>query len=88
MKEVKLVELSSPGCHNCAAFKELWEEIKDDWPNVNFTEVSLTDPEGQELVQKYQIFASPGIILNDELFATGGINKDEFINKLSELSQE
>ncbi len=88
MKEVKLVELSSPGCHNCAAFKEMWEEIKGDWSNVNFTEVSLVDPAGQELVQKYQIFASPGIIINDELFSTGGVNKDDFINKLTELSQD
>lgn len=88
MKEVKLVELSSPGCHNCAAFREMWEEMKGDWPNVVFTDVSITDEVGQELVQKFQIMASPGIIINDELFATGGINKEDFIKKLTELSQE
>lgn len=88
MKKVTLEELTSPGCHNCAAFKEFWEEIKGDWPNVDFKEVSLTEPEGQEMVQKYQIFASPGIILNNELFSTGGINKDAFIEKLTELSKE
>lgn len=86
MREVTLVELSSPGCHNCAAFKEMWEGEKANWPNVKFTEVSLMDPQGQELVQKYQIFASPGIIINDELFSTGGVNKDEFLAKLKELS--
>ena len=86
MNEVVLEELSSPGCHNCAAFKEFWEEEKANWPNVKFTEVSLVDPAGQEMVQKYQIFASPGIILNGELFATGGIDKDAFLEKLKELS--
>jgi glutaredoxin len=88
MREVTLVELSSPGCHNCAAFKEMWEVEKANWPNVKFSDVSLIDPAGQELVQKYQIFASPGIIINDELFSTGGVNKDEFIKKLEELSKE
>lgn len=88
MKEIVLEELSSPGCHNCAAFKEFWEGVKADWPNVSFKEVSIVDAEGQEMVQKYQIFASPGIIINGELFSTGGVNKDAFIAKLTELSKE
>ena len=86
MNDVSMIELSSPGCHNCAAFKEFWEEEKQNWPNVAFREVSLTEPEGQEIVQKYQIFASPGIIINDELFSTGGVDKDSLKEKLKELS--
>lgn len=86
MNTIVLEELSSPGCHNCAAFKEFWESIKGEWPNVEFKEVSIIDPEGQELVQKHQIFASPGIILNGELFSTGGIDKATFVAKLKELS--
>ncbi len=86
MNEISLTELSSPGCHNCATFKEFWETESANWPNVKFTEVSLVDTEGQELVQKHQIFASPGIIINDELFATGGIDKEAFLTKLKELS--
>lgn len=87
MSEIQVVELSSPGCHNCAAFKEFWETEQANWPNVHFKEVSLIDPEGQELVQKHQIFASPGIIINDELFSTGGVNQSDFKAKLTELSQ-
>lgn len=86
MREILLEELSSPGCHNCAGFKEFWEAEKANWSNVTFKEVSILDPEGQEMVQKYQIFASPGIIINGELFSTGGVNKDDFIKKLTELS--
>lgn len=86
MNTIVLEELSSPGCHNCAAFKEFWESIKGEWPNVEFKEVSIIEPEGQELVQKHQIFASPGIILNGELFSTGGIDKNTFVAKLKELS--
>lgn len=86
MSQIVVEELTSPGCHNCAAFKEFWETEKENWPNVTFKEVSLTDPEGQEMVQKYQIFASPGIIINGELFSTGGVDKDKFKEKLKELS--
>lgn len=86
MKEIVLEELSSPGCHNCAAFREFWENEKVNWPQVTFKEFSITDPEGQEMVSKYQIFASPGIVINGELFATGGIDKKAFLEKLTELS--
>ena len=86
MKEVVLEELTSPGCHNCAAFKDFWETEKLNWPNVTFKELSIVDPEGQEMVQKHQIFASPGIIINGELFSTGGLDQDKFIEKLKEVS--
>jgi glutaredoxin len=86
MNEVVLEELTSPGCHNCAAFKAFWEKEKENWPDVTFKEVSLTTPAGQEMVQKYQIFASPGIILNGELFSTGGVDTNAFLTKLKELS--
>lgn len=88
MKEVELIELSSPGCHNCAAFKAFWDEEQKNWPNVKFKEVSLVDPEGQELVQKHQIFASPGIIVDGELFSTGGVDQKGLQAKLKELSEQ
>ena len=86
MNTIEVVELSSPGCHNCAAFKEFWETEKANWPTVTLKEVSILDTEGQELVQKHQIFASPGILINGELFSTGGVNKDQFLAKLKELA--
>ncbi len=88
MKSVSLTELSAPGCKICHAFEEFWHSIEKDWPNVTYKNVSVITPEGQEMVQKYMIFASPGIILNGELFATGGFNKDKFVEKLKELSKE
>ena len=86
MNTVLIEELSSPGCHNCAAFKAFWETEKVNWPNATLKEISILDTEGQELVQKHQIFASPGILLNGELFCTGGVNQGDFITKLKELS--
>jgi glutaredoxin len=87
MKAVKLEVLTSPGCHICRAFKEYWHTIEKDWPDVSFREVDVTTPEGQELAQRYMIFASPGIILNGELWATGGFDREKFIKKLEELSR-
>mgnify|MGYP001571331123 FL=1 len=88
MKQVIVEELSSPGCHICKQFEEFWHSTEKEWPNVTYKNVSVTTPEGQEMAQKYMIMASPGIILNGELWATGGFDKEKFVQKLKELSGE
>ena len=85
MKEVELIELSAPGCTHCRAFQDFWHSLAAEWPSVKFREVSVVTPEGQELAGKHMIFASPGIILNGQLFSTGGVDKDKFLAKLKEL---
>ncbi len=86
-KSISLDVLATPGCVNCKLFEEFWHSIEKDWPNIAFRHIDALSPEGQEMIGKYMIFASPGIILNGELFATGGFNKDKFLEKLKELSQ-
>ncbi|MCH7730058.1 thioredoxin family protein [Patescibacteria group bacterium] len=86
MKQVTLTELTSPGCTICKAFEEFWHSIETDWPNVKFRKSDVSTPEGQEMAQKYMILASPGIILNGELWATGGFDREKFVAKLKELS--
>ena len=87
MKPITLEVLASPGCHNCKAFEAFWHAIEKDWPDVRFKHLDVTTSEGQEMAGKYMIFASPGIILNNELWATGGFDKDKFVARLKELSQ-
>lgn len=87
MKPITLEELSSPGCQICRAFEEFWHSIKKDWPDVVYKNIDVTTPGGQEMAGKYMIFSAPGIILNGELWASGGFDKDQFIKKLEELSQ-
>ena len=87
MKEIILEELSAPNCHICKMFEEFWGSIKDQFPNVKYRNISVITPEGIEIVGKYGIFSSPGIIINGELFSTGGFNKEKFLQKLKELSQ-
>jgi thiol-disulfide isomerase/thioredoxin len=86
VQEIKLEVLASPGCHVCRMFEEYWQGISRNWPNVSFKHFDVTTPEGQEVAQKYMIFASPGIILNGEVWATGGFDKNKFIERLKELS--
>ncbi|MDP3771887.1 MAG: thioredoxin family protein [bacterium] len=87
MKPVTLEVLASPGCHTCKAFEEFWHTIEKEWPNVLFTHIEVTTPEGVAMAGKYMIFTSPGIILNGELFAAGGFDKEKFLAKIKELSQ-
>jgi len=86
MNNIKLELLTSPGCHNCKVFKAFWEPIANKWPNISYSEISILDPEGQKIAQKHMILASPGLLINDELFSTGGIDQDEFLAKIKELS--
>lgn len=86
MKEIILEELSAPGCQICKQFEEFWHSIEGQFPNVKYKNVSVASPEGMEMAGKYEIFASPGIIINGQLWATGGFDRGKFIAKLKEIS--
>ena len=86
MKPVVLETVSSPGCSHCAAFEEFWHSVEKEWPNVTYHNISILSPEGQALAAKHMILASPGIVLNGEIHATGGYDQDKFLTRLKELS--
>ncbi len=73
------------GCHNCAAAKKIFDEVMPNYPNVEVTEIDITSEEGQGLVSKYAVLASPGIIIDGELFSTGGVSHDKLVEKLKSL---
>jgi len=86
MNKVKF--LTMVGCHNCAAVKAVFDEIMPEFKDsVEVEEIDMLSDEGQALVQKYSVFASPGIIINDELFSTGGVDRDKLVEKLSSLTE-
>ena len=88
MQNILLQELSSPGCHHCAEFEKFWHTIEKDYPNVEYKKIDITSPEGQEMLRKYMIFASPGIIINGEVFSVGGFDRNKFVAKVKELSSQ
>ncbi len=83
----KIQFLTMVGCHNCEAAKKIFDEVLPDFSDIEVDEIDITTDEGQQLVQKYSVMASPGIIINDELFSTGGVNKDKLVEKLKSLSE-
>lgn len=87
MHSVSLDILTSPGCTHCAHFLSFWEKEKAKWEHVVMREVSILTEEGQLLAREHSIFASPGIILNGELYSSGGYDEAEFTKKLAELSK-
>lgn len=85
---IKIKFLTMQGCHSCEAAKKIFDEIMPEFKDkVEVEEFDMATPEGQELVQKYSVLASPGIIINDELFSTGGVNKEKLIEKLKSITE-
>ena len=74
----KIQFLTMPDCHSCKAVKKTLEEILPDFSNIKMEEIDMLTPKGQELVQKYGIMSSPGVIINEELFSTGGVRSAPF----------
>lgn len=87
MKKIKIQEISTPACVCCAeARKVLDDEIKKQFPSIEMEFIDMLSEKGQEMVQKYGIMASPGIIVNDELFSVGGLDKNKPVEKIKSLN--
>lgn len=76
-----------PGCYHCAKAKEIFEELKSKYPKMQIEEIDATTEKGMEFVSKYSIFQSPGIIINGELFSTGALSREKFIEKIERLKE-
>ncbi len=88
MNTIKIKELSTTGCSHCAATKKILEgEIKPNFPEVEIEHVDMMSEKGQKMVQDYGIMASPGIILNGELFSVGGLDINKLVEKIKALSK-
>ena len=87
MNTVRIQELSTPGCAHCVEAKKILQnEIKPNFPNVDVEYIDMLSEEGQKMVLEYGIMASPGIIVNGELFSVGGLNKEKLIEKIKSLT--
>ncbi len=82
---LKVTLIRPDGCSHCVAVLESLERMKADYPDLTVEEVDMTTPEGQEMVQKFGILSSPGILVNDEFFAFGGATEEQFKQKFDEL---
>lgn len=84
---IKVALIRPQGCPHCVAVKATLEKMKKDYSELTIEEIDMTTPRGQELVQKYNILSSPGILVNDEFFAFGGATEKQFRKKFDELKK-
>lgn len=82
---IKVTLIHPQGCSHCVAVKATLEKMKADYPELTIEEIDMVTPEGQEMVKKYNILSSPGILINDEFFAFGGATEEQFRKKFEEL---
>lgn len=82
----KIQFLTMVGCHACEEAKGVFAEVMPEFEDmVEVEEIDLASEKGMELAGKYGIMSSPGIIINDELFSMGGVDKAKLIEKLRSL---
>lgn len=83
-KKIEITLVATPHCGACAEVKKILEKLKTEF-ELNIKEIDGTALEGQELISKYGIMASPGIIINNEFFTMGGATEKELKNKFDEI---
>jgi len=83
---ITIQEISMEGCASCAKTKAILREIEKAFPDVDLEFIDMASEKGQKMVVDFGIMSSPGIVVNGELFSSGGLNKDDLIKKLKELS--
>ena len=66
----KIQILKTPGCNSCARATVLIKKIKKE-RNLKFEIEELDITEHPDLLQKYQIMTSPGIVIDGVLVFTG-----------------
>ena len=85
---IKVTLIRPDGCAHCKAVKETLEEMKSEYSDILIEDIDMVTPQGQEMVKKYGILSSPGILINDEFFTFGGATKEQFKEKFEELKQK
>jgi len=84
---IKIQFLTAPGCLECERAKALFQEVKKKFPDLKLQieEIDITTLKGLDLAIKHSVLSNPGVIINGELFSTGSLNKEKFINKILAL---
>jgi glutaredoxin len=79
---VKLV--TTEGCANCKqAAQTLKNALTETLPAVTIEEIDMISDEGQQLVKKHGITASPGVVMNGHLLVSGKVKKQEVIENVN-----
>ena len=77
--------LTSQSCSECVQAKQILDEAKIQYPKLKIEEYDVMSLKGLELAVKYGIMANPGIIINDEIFSVGTLDKEKLFEKINHI---
>lgn len=76
----KVLVLSTPGCPHCKMALEILEKLNKEKKDLEVEHILIT--EKPEMLKKYPILASPGIVIDGRLVSQGGVNEKQLRNLL------
>lgn len=85
---LKVTLVRPEGCAHCGQVLDTLEKLKKDYPSLAIEDIDMISDKGQELVQKYGIMASPGVLINNDFFASGGATEDQLRKKFVEITKQ
>lgn len=72
---------AGPGCSKCQRGKEKINKIIEKYGNkIKVEEIDIT--QHPEKVQEYNIFSTPGIVVNGELIGEGTVDEEKLRKKI------
>lgn len=83
---IRIQFITSSNCTECIQAKKILKEAKSQFPNVIVQEYDVMGLKGLELAVKHEVMANPGVIINDELFSAGSLDKEKLLKKLKILN--
>ena len=81
---INILFLTVPNCVQCAEAKHVIEKVKADFPDMVIENINII--EHPEILEKYHVMSSPGIVINGKLEYSGGLDEASFREKLTKLS--
>lgn len=81
---IEVLFLTVPNCVQCAKAKRVIEKVQPEFPQMKVMYIDVTQQ--PEILQKYHVMSSPGIVLNGALEYTGGLEESTFRARLKQLS--
>lgn len=81
---IEVLFITVPNCVQCAKAKKVIEKVQPDFPDMKVEYIDVT--EHPEILQKYRVMSSPGIVINGKLEYTGGLDEAAFRDRLMKIS--
>lgn len=85
---LKVTLVRPEGCAHCGQVLDTLEKLKKVYSSLTIEDIDMLSDKGQELVQRYGIMASPGILINNEFFASGGATENQLKKKFEEITKQ